>query len=92
MKTDLSRYDNSWYHPGGKIKRLAWYFTNVLFFINPLNPFSGSVAFVWRKNRHRCKYQTLRKCEISMAIGSGGLFLDRRECVDRQSCQGEDWQ
>lgn len=41
MKTDLSRYDNSWYHPGGKIKRLAWYFTNVLFFINPLNPFSG---------------------------------------------------
>ncbi len=41
MKTDLSRYDNSWYHPGGKIKRLTWYFTNVLFFINPLNPFSG---------------------------------------------------
>lgn len=41
MKTDLSRYDNSWYYPGGKIKRLAWYFTNVLFFINPLNPFSG---------------------------------------------------
>lgn len=41
MKTDLSRYENSWYHPGGKIKRLAWYLTNVLFFINPLNPFSG---------------------------------------------------
>lgn len=41
MKTDLSHYDNSWYDPvkGGFI-RIVWYFTNVLFFINPLNPFS----------------------------------------------------
>lgn len=37
----MSRYDNSWYNPGaGRLKRLFWYFTNVLFFINPLNPFS----------------------------------------------------
>lgn len=42
MKTDLSRYDNSWYEPGeGTLKRLIWYFTNVLFFLNPFNPFSG---------------------------------------------------
>lgn len=42
MNTILSHYDNSWYSPGGgTIKRLAWYFTNVCFFINPLNPFSG---------------------------------------------------
>lgn len=42
MKTDLSRYDNSWYEPGrGALKRLIWYFTNVLFFLNPFNPFSG---------------------------------------------------
>lgn len=42
MKTDLSRYDNSWYNPGGgTLKRILWYFTNVLFFINPLNPSSG---------------------------------------------------
>lgn len=41
-KTDLSHYENSWYNPGkGTFIRLAWYFTNVLFFINPLNPFSG---------------------------------------------------
>lgn len=42
MKTDLSHYDNSWYNPGGEIlKRILWYFTNALFFINPLNPSSG---------------------------------------------------
>ena len=42
ISTDLSQYDNSWYHPGGgAAKRLAWYFVNVLFFLNPFNPFSG---------------------------------------------------
>lgn len=41
-KTNLSIYDNSWYNTGGStLKRLLWYFTNVLFFINPLNPSSG---------------------------------------------------
>ena len=38
----MSHYDNSWYNPSrGTLKQLFWYFTNVLFFINPLNPFSG---------------------------------------------------
>lgn len=42
MKTDLSVYDNSWYNPGGGLfKRLIWYIANVLFLLNPLNPFSG---------------------------------------------------
>ena len=41
MKTDLSRYDNCWYNPGGGIvKRFVWYFVNALFFLNPFNPFS----------------------------------------------------
>lgn len=41
-ETDLSSYNNSWYNPGsGKIKILIWYFVNVVFFINPLNPLSG---------------------------------------------------
>lgn len=42
MKTvNLFLYNNSWYHPGGGfLKRLFWYFVNVLFFINPLNPSS----------------------------------------------------
>ncbi len=40
-QTDLSKYDNRWYQPGGAIKRTLWYFVNVLFFINPLNPSSA---------------------------------------------------
>ncbi len=39
-KTDLSKYDNSWYNPGGFVKRTIWYYINILFFINPLNPSS----------------------------------------------------
>jgi putative colanic acid biosynthesis acetyltransferase WcaF len=46
-ETDLSSYNNSWYNPGaGKIKILLWYFVNVLFFINPLNPISGLKVFL----------------------------------------------
>ncbi|MFT3949700.1 MAG: WcaF family extracellular polysaccharide biosynthesis acetyltransferase [Agriterribacter sp.] len=43
-KVDLSQYDNSWYKPtikAGILKRSIWYIFNVLFFVNPLNSFSG---------------------------------------------------
>ena len=40
MKTDLSSYQNDWYKPGGTIKILLWYFFNVVFLLNPWNPFS----------------------------------------------------
>lgn len=33
MKTDLSRFDNSWYHPGaGALKRTLWYYCNAWIF------------------------------------------------------------
>ncbi|SDS14481.1 WcaF family extracellular polysaccharide biosynthesis acetyltransferase [Winogradskyella sediminis] len=32
MKTDLSTYNNSWYQPGGKVKRLLWYYISWLCF------------------------------------------------------------
>ena len=42
IKTDLSTYDNSKYKPGANsLVRFLWYFTNVLFFINPFNPISS---------------------------------------------------
>lgn len=42
MKSDLSQYDNSWYDPGGNsLKRVLWYFANILFLMNPLNPISS---------------------------------------------------
>lgn len=41
-KTDLSNYTTGDFEIGaGKWKQLLWYFTNVLFFMNPLNPFSS---------------------------------------------------
>ncbi|MBK9639454.1 MAG: colanic acid biosynthesis acetyltransferase WcaF [Bacteroidetes bacterium] len=48
-KTDLSTYNNSWYQPGGNIiSRTCWYFINILFFMNPLNPLSGLKVFLLR--------------------------------------------
>lgn len=42
QKVDLASYNNDWYNPGGSaLKRTLWYFINVLFFINPLNPVSA---------------------------------------------------
>lgn len=44
MQTNLSSYSNSWYKKeigASKLKQLCWHFTNILFFINPLNPLSG---------------------------------------------------
>lgn len=37
--TDLSKFNNSWYHPGNALKRMVWYCTSVLFFESafPLN-------------------------------------------------------
>lgn len=42
MQTDLSAYNNDWFDEGaGVAKRSLWFLTNTLFFINPMNPFSG---------------------------------------------------
>ena len=48
-KTDLSKFDNSWYKPGRSfLKRTFWYFTNVLFFLNPWCPVSSLKVFLLR--------------------------------------------
>ena len=48
QKTDLSKFNNSWYNPGGKIKRLIWFIVNVIVFQNRLNGWSGSKVFFLR--------------------------------------------
>ncbi|MFT4601110.1 MAG: putative colanic acid biosynthesis acetyltransferase WcaF [Arenicella sp.] len=48
MKTDLSKFNNDWYKPGNKLKRAMWYFFNVTFLLNPMNPFSGLKKMVLR--------------------------------------------
>lgn len=48
-KTDLSSFDNNWYSPGaGFFKRFFWYFTNILFFLNPWCPSSSIKVFFLR--------------------------------------------
>lgn len=41
LQTDLSKYNNDWYKPGSRVKRALWFWFNVTFLLNPLNPFSG---------------------------------------------------
>lgn len=49
LKIDLSKYNNSWYSPGGGgLKRVLWYFCNVLFIKNGWNPSSGLKVAVLR--------------------------------------------
>jgi putative colanic acid biosynthesis acetyltransferase WcaF len=48
VKTDLSKYDNSWYHPGRKVVCIVWYFVNVLFFASHIIPFSGLKIWLLR--------------------------------------------
>ncbi len=47
---DLSRFDNTkTYDPGaGVVKRTLWYFTNALFFLNPLFPFRSPKPMLLR--------------------------------------------
>jgi putative colanic acid biosynthesis acetyltransferase WcaF len=48
MVTRLSQYNNDWYKNeigASKFKQVMWYAINVVFFINPLNPFCGIKIF-----------------------------------------------
>ncbi|MFQ5335726.1 MAG: WcaF family extracellular polysaccharide biosynthesis acetyltransferase [Flavobacteriales bacterium] len=47
-KTDLSRFDNSWYRPGNVVKRTLWYCVNSLFFHSRCLPFSGFKVMLLR--------------------------------------------
>lgn len=49
MKTDLSKYDNSWFDPGGsRVSRALWYITSAVFFQGHLFPFSGAKSLLLR--------------------------------------------
>jgi putative colanic acid biosynthesis acetyltransferase WcaF len=41
FSVDFSRYDNSWYNPGGFLARLLWYMANAFIF---------NTAIVWPAN------------------------------------------
>ncbi|PRY98194.1 WcaF family extracellular polysaccharide biosynthesis acetyltransferase [Marinilabilia salmonicolor] len=49
MQVDLSKYDNSWFHPGrGILIRTIWHFVNSLFFNNGFFPVSSLKVFLLR--------------------------------------------
>lgn len=47
-RTDLSKFNNDWFKPGNPIKRLLWYITNAVFFLNPLFPLSSVKCMILR--------------------------------------------
>lgn len=46
--TDLSKFNNDWFNPGNPLKRLLWYITNAVFFLNPLFPLSSIKCMMLR--------------------------------------------
>src|SRR6185503_12055121 len=48
QKTDLSKFDSSWYKPANKIKWALWHITSALFFINPLFTLTSPKVFLLR--------------------------------------------
>ena len=46
MKTDLSKYDNSWYNPGSGFKRISWYLVSLIFFQSAWNV-SSKLKLFW---------------------------------------------
>ncbi len=47
-KTDLSRFDSSWFDPGNKVRWVLWHITSSLFFINPLFTLTKPKVFLLR--------------------------------------------
>lgn len=49
LATQLNRYDNSWYQPGGGfLVRGIWFLVNGLIFMNPVFPFSAFKVWILR--------------------------------------------
>ena len=48
MKTNLSGFNNDWYEPGSKSKRIFWYLINELVIKNTLIPSSGLRKYLLR--------------------------------------------
>jgi putative colanic acid biosynthesis acetyltransferase WcaF len=47
LKSDLSKFDNSWYKPGASgFKRMLWFIANAVFFKSSLFPFSRLKVFL----------------------------------------------
>jgi len=48
LTTDLSKFNNTWFKPGSKLKLITWFLVNALIFNNPLFPYSGIKVIILR--------------------------------------------
>ena len=64
--TDLSTFNNNWYKPGHPLIVFIWYFVNVIFFLNPFNPFSSLKVFLLKCFGARIGKKVLIKPGISI--------------------------
>ena len=46
VKTDLSKYNNTWYSPGNSLKRMVWYYVNIVIFKSSFFPFNSLKIFL----------------------------------------------
>lgn len=49
MKVDLASFNNNWYKTGSAIKRVLWYFVNIVFFANGFFPFYTFKVFLLKR-------------------------------------------
>ena len=63
---DLSSFNNEWYFPGSRVKIYLWYFCNIIFFLNPLNPFSGLKVFLLKMFGSKIGKKVLIKPSINI--------------------------
>jgi putative colanic acid biosynthesis acetyltransferase WcaF len=66
MRTDLSKYNNSWYKPGSSLKRACWYCLNLIFFKSSLFPFYSFKAFLLRTFGARIGKNVLIKPNVNI--------------------------
>ena len=48
MKVDLATFNNNWYKPGTAVKRILWYYVNLVFLQSGWFPFYGFKVFLLR--------------------------------------------
>ncbi|MEM1003196.1 MAG: WcaF family extracellular polysaccharide biosynthesis acetyltransferase [Bacteroidota bacterium] len=90
---DLSQYDNSWYQPGSKLKRLLWYVCNFILFKSYWFQVSALKVFILRlfgakvgkrvviKPNVNIKYPWFLKIGDNTWVGEG-VWLDCLTVVD----------
>ena len=85
MRTDLSKYNISWYKPGNKLFIILWYYVNIIF-QNKLIPFNSIKIFLLKFFGAKLGEGVIIKPGVNIKYPWNlkiGDFMDRRRCMDR---------